>query len=214
MAGRRRAYDLIVSNPPYVARSDPHLAALRHEPLQALAAGDDGLDDLRAIVAAAPAHLAAGGWLLLEHGWDQAAAVRALLRGAGLTGCTPGRPGRHRPLLRRAPAGAAIIAIRFDGQRGHGPRRTPMSDPQQRIDQLVKDSDVLLFMKGSASFPMCGFSGRAIQILKACGVDPNTEDRQRAGRRRDPPGHQGIQQLADHPAAVRARANSSAARTS
>jgi monothiol glutaredoxin len=48
-----------------------------------------------------------------------------------------------------------------------------MSDTtQQRIDQLVKSSDVLLFMKGSASFPMCGFSGRAIQILKACGVDP------------------------------------------
>ena len=47
-----------------------------------------------------------------------------------------------------------------------------MSDPQQRIDQLVKSSDVLLFMKGNASFPMCGFSGRAIQILKACGVDP------------------------------------------
>jgi len=49
-----------------------------------------------------------------------------------------------------------------------------MSDVQQRIDQLVKGSEVLLFMKGSASFPMCGFSGRAIQILKACGVDPKT----------------------------------------
>jgi len=47
-----------------------------------------------------------------------------------------------------------------------------MSDAQQRIDDLVKNNDVLLFMKGSASFPMCGFSGRAIQILKACGVDP------------------------------------------
>jgi monothiol glutaredoxin len=47
-----------------------------------------------------------------------------------------------------------------------------MSDAQQRIDQLVKNNDILLFMKGSASFPMCGFSGRAIQILKACGVDP------------------------------------------
>lgn len=47
-----------------------------------------------------------------------------------------------------------------------------MSDAQQRIDELVKTSDVLLFMKGNASFPMCGFSGRAIQILKACGVDP------------------------------------------
>ena len=47
-----------------------------------------------------------------------------------------------------------------------------MSDVQQRIDQLVKNNDILLFMKGSASFPMCGFSGRAIQILKACGVAP------------------------------------------
>ena len=47
-----------------------------------------------------------------------------------------------------------------------------MSDVQQRIDQLVKNNEILLFMKGSASFPMCGFSGRAIQILKACGVEP------------------------------------------
>lgn len=49
-----------------------------------------------------------------------------------------------------------------------------MSDVNQRIDELVKTNDILLFMKGSASFPMCGFSGRAIQILKACGVDPKT----------------------------------------
>lgn len=49
-----------------------------------------------------------------------------------------------------------------------------MSDVQQRIDQLVKSNDILLFMKGSANFPMCGFSGRAIQILKACGVDPKS----------------------------------------
>jgi monothiol glutaredoxin len=49
-----------------------------------------------------------------------------------------------------------------------------MSDSQQQIDQLVKSNDIVLFMKGSASFPMCGFSGRAIQILKACGVDTKT----------------------------------------
>ena len=49
-----------------------------------------------------------------------------------------------------------------------------MNDTQQRIDQLVKNNDILLFMKGSASFPMCGFSGRAIQILKACGVEPKS----------------------------------------
>ena len=76
-------FDLIVSNPPYIAEHDPHLAALRHEPRQALVAGADGLDDLRQIVRAAPAHLHPTGWLLLEHGHDQAAAVCALLREAG-----------------------------------------------------------------------------------------------------------------------------------
>lgn len=76
-------FDLVVSNPPYVRAGDPHLADLAHEPRSALAAGPDGLVDLRAIVAAAPAHVAAGGWLLLEHGWDQAPAVRALLAAAG-----------------------------------------------------------------------------------------------------------------------------------
>lgn len=76
-------FDLIVSNPPYIAADDPHLAALTHEPLQALASGPDGLDDLRQIIAQAPAHLQPGGWLLLEHGWDQAGAVRALLVQAG-----------------------------------------------------------------------------------------------------------------------------------
>lgn len=76
-------FDLIVSNPPYIAAADPHLAALTHEPLMALASGADGLDDIRAIVAQAPAHLAPGGWLLLEHGWDQADAVRALLTAHG-----------------------------------------------------------------------------------------------------------------------------------
>jgi release factor glutamine methyltransferase len=76
-------FDLIVSNPPYVAEGDPHLAALTHEPLQALTSGPEGLDDIRQIIAQAPACLAPGGWLLLEHGWDQAAPVQALLREAG-----------------------------------------------------------------------------------------------------------------------------------
>jgi len=79
----RGHFDLIVSNPPYIAQDDPHLAALTHEPLSALASGADGLDDIRTLIAQAPAHLAPGGWLLLEHGWDQAAAVRALLTVAG-----------------------------------------------------------------------------------------------------------------------------------
>ena len=77
-------FDAIVSNPPYIASADPHLAALQHEPLQALASGPDGLDDIRQIVAQAPEHLRPGGWLLLEHGWDQAASVRALLAAVGL----------------------------------------------------------------------------------------------------------------------------------
>jgi release factor glutamine methyltransferase len=81
--GAAPGYDLIASNPPYIAAADPHLAALTHEPLTALAAGNDGLADLRLIVQTAPAHLAPGGWLLLEHGWDQAQAVRALLVDAG-----------------------------------------------------------------------------------------------------------------------------------
>ncbi|ALK89741.1 peptide chain release factor N(5)-glutamine methyltransferase [Limnohabitans sp. 63ED37-2] len=81
---RTGRFDLIVSNPPYVAEGDPHLAALTHEPLQALTSGPDGLDDIRQIIAQAPVYLAPGGWLLLEHGWDQAAPVQALLREAGL----------------------------------------------------------------------------------------------------------------------------------
>lgn len=84
-AATRGPYHAIVSNPPYIAAADPHLAALSHEPLQALASGPDGLSDLRQIIAQAPAHLAPGGWLLLEHGHDQASAVRALLTSTGFT---------------------------------------------------------------------------------------------------------------------------------
>lgn len=81
LAGRR--FDLVVSNPPYVAAGDPHLAALGHEPQGALAAGADGLSALRAISARAGAHLHRGSWLLLEHGHDQADAVQAMLAEAG-----------------------------------------------------------------------------------------------------------------------------------
>lgn len=85
LAGVDGLFDAIVSNPPYIASADPHLAALTHEPLQALASGPDGLDDIRTIVAQAPRHLVPGGWLLLEHGYDQAAAVQALLKAQGFT---------------------------------------------------------------------------------------------------------------------------------
>jgi len=77
-------YPMLVANPPYVAEGDPHLVALAHEPAHALVAGADGLDAIRAITAQAPAHLAAGGWLLIEHGMGQDAAVRGLLARAGL----------------------------------------------------------------------------------------------------------------------------------
>jgi release factor glutamine methyltransferase len=77
---------LVLSNPPYIEGGDPHLPALRHEPLSALVPpGGDGLASLREIVAGAPLHLAPGGWLLLEHGFDQPDAVAALLREAGFT---------------------------------------------------------------------------------------------------------------------------------
>jgi len=81
--GAADGYAVIASNPPYIAAGDPHLPALRHEPTRALVAGADGLDDIRQIVRDAPAHLADGGWLLLEHGHDQAAAVRQLLAERG-----------------------------------------------------------------------------------------------------------------------------------
>jgi release factor glutamine methyltransferase len=78
-------FEFIVSNPPYVAEGDPHLAELRCEPRGALTAGPDGLRDLRRIVAGAVAHLYPGGWLVLEHGADQGAPVRSLLHHAGLS---------------------------------------------------------------------------------------------------------------------------------
>ena len=78
-------FDLLVSNPPYIADGDSQLSEgdLRFEPASALRAGADGLDALRAIIAQAPAVLRPGGWLLLEHGYDQADAVRSLLQDAG-----------------------------------------------------------------------------------------------------------------------------------
>jgi len=84
LQGLQQTFALIVSNPPYIVDGDPHLPALRHEPLVALTSGTDGLEAIRSIIQQAPAHLQAGAWLLLEHGYDQAAAVRQLLADAGL----------------------------------------------------------------------------------------------------------------------------------
>lgn len=81
LKGRR--FDLILSNPPYIAAGDPHLAALHHEPRQALTPGGDGLSALQTLIEGAPAHLRPGGWLLLEHGFDQSDAVTQALRVAG-----------------------------------------------------------------------------------------------------------------------------------
>jgi release factor glutamine methyltransferase len=80
-------FDVIASNPPYIAAGDEHLAQgdLRFEPVGALTDHADGLSALRIIIAGSPRHLVPGGWLLLEHGYDQAAAVRALLLDAGYT---------------------------------------------------------------------------------------------------------------------------------
>jgi release factor glutamine methyltransferase len=78
-------FDLIVSNPPYLAEGDPHLPALTHEPIGALTSGPDGLRDIRQIVQQSPACLKAGGWLLLEHGYVQAGMVTEILHAGGFT---------------------------------------------------------------------------------------------------------------------------------
>jgi len=101
VAGAR--FDLIASNPPYIEAADPHLdrGDLRFEPRSALVAGPDGLEDLRAILDQAVAHLVPGGWLLLEHGWRQGEALRMLFAKAGLEGIATARDleGRERVTL-------------------------------------------------------------------------------------------------------------------
>ncbi len=100
-------FDLIASNPPYIADGDPHLdeGDLRFEPAIALSSGTDGLEAIRRIIAGAPAHLAPGGWLLLEHGWGQGEAIRALLHEAGFADVATERDleGRDRVSLGRMP---------------------------------------------------------------------------------------------------------------
>ncbi|MEI2454100.1 peptide chain release factor N(5)-glutamine methyltransferase [Lysobacter firmicutimachus] len=105
LAGER--FDLIASNPPYIEAGDPHLQQgdLRYEPAAALASGADGLDAIRVIAAAAASHLRPGGWLLIEHGWNQGPAVRDLLSAAGLVEAATERDleGRDRVSLARMP---------------------------------------------------------------------------------------------------------------
>lgn len=95
LEGRR--FDLVLSNPPYIAGADPHLAGLQHEPTLALTPGGDGLGALREIIKGARDHLAPGGWLLLEHGYDQANAVQALLRAQGFAAIATRRDLRSQP---------------------------------------------------------------------------------------------------------------------
>ncbi|MCD6682106.1 MAG: peptide chain release factor N(5)-glutamine methyltransferase [Burkholderiaceae bacterium] len=94
-------FDLVVSNPPYVADDDPHLREgdLRFEPRDALAAGVDGLDALRSIIDGAAPHVAAGGWLALEHGHEQGEAVRALLAARGWREAATHRDDAGRPRI-------------------------------------------------------------------------------------------------------------------
>lgn len=99
-------FDLVVANPPYVAAGDPHLREgdLRFEPARALTDGADGLGAIRAIIAGCPAHLAPGARLLLEHGFEQGEAVRALLREAGLSDVATERDLEGRQRVTRAQA--------------------------------------------------------------------------------------------------------------
>ena len=82
-----KKFDLIVSNPPYVPNGDPHLSLgdVRFEPMTALASGLDGLDDIRLIIAQAPQYCLPGAWLMIEHGFDQGEAIRALFSSAGFS---------------------------------------------------------------------------------------------------------------------------------
>lgn len=102
-------FEMIVSNPPYICEDDPHLARgdVRFEPAMALASGADGLDAIRAIVACAPLHLSPGGWLLFEHGFDQAEAVAGLMCKAGFSDVESLRDllGHGRVTLGRTPVG-------------------------------------------------------------------------------------------------------------
>lgn len=104
-----RRFTLIASNPPYIEEGDAHLRQgdVAHEPRMALASGADGLDAIRVIVRDAPAHLDPGGWLLLEHGWQQGAAVRRLLAARGFSEVASARDlaGHERVTLGRWPPG-------------------------------------------------------------------------------------------------------------
>lgn len=171
------AFQTIISNPPYVAEGDPHLAEgdLRFEPRAALVSGREGLDALRRIAGGASAFLSVGGRLLLEHGHEQGEAVRSLFSAEGGwtdVRTTPDAEGRPRVTESR-------LGGEDDRAVTQGLESSPFTldaakeaevEPKEFITKTVSENPVVLFMKGSAQFPQCGFSGRAVQILQACGL--------------------------------------------
>ncbi len=128
-------YDAILSNPPYIAPGHPALAALRHEPLEALVAGDDGYADLLAIAAGARSRLKRGGLLLLEHGADQAARLARELAGLGYADIAcPSRPCRPRP-CHRGELALKRVSLYCSAPRHHQERHMVASKPRRVISR-------------------------------------------------------------------------------
>jgi release factor glutamine methyltransferase len=194
-------FDLIVSNPPYIAERDPHLPALRHEPLAALVAGADGLRDLRAIAAAAPTHLVPGGWLLLEHGWDQAEAVQTLLRTQGFEEV---QTRNDLAGMLAAQAGSEIIPPTVPPPAPPGPILEPHErhPATHRRPRQIQQRAFVHERHGQLS---------DVRFFRPRHPDPESlrsrpqghHHRQRARRRRNSPGHQGLQPVAHDSAALR-----------
>src|SRR5690625_4298281 len=150
-------FDVIVSNPPYIAAADVHLAQgdLRAEPTQALTDGQDGLQFLQANIAGAPQFLRSEGALWVEQGWNQHQAVRELMLKEGFSEV---RSIHDLALITRISVGTINLS------------ESKMSEVQTFNDETVKEHPVVLFMKGTAQMPQCGFYARAVQILRAVGL--------------------------------------------
>jgi monothiol glutaredoxin len=153
---------------PYIAQADPHLSQgdLRHEPLGALTDGGDGLGAIRRIIAGARERLVPGGWLMLEHGWDQAGGGAVVARGQRIER----RGDLHRPFGQGSGVLCTCARLRLESTPYNVIPRGSDMDAKDFIQKTVTDNPVVLFMKGTAQFPQCGFSGRAVQVLKAAGV--------------------------------------------
>ena len=165
-------FDLILSNPPYVAAGDPHLDDLRFEPMRALTDGRDGLACLEAIAAGAGqatvAWRVAAGGTRVRPGRGRGGAVRPKRPERG------GARGRRRAPARDPRAGQASPGLTRAARSLHSlellPCKSAVMDAKEFIQKTVTENPVVLFMKGTAQFPQCGFSGRAIQLLKQAGA--------------------------------------------